>query len=254
MPGPPEPVAPVTPRPSSPEPPSGVPDAAPSLARLEALLRPHGLVARGGFAIRPTDEVPALDGAVPARALVLVGQAGRSIWSAFSASPERRDGAPDPLDRWSARIGRGIARELGARALFPFGGPPFLPFLRWAARAEPLGASPLGLALHPEHGLWHAWRFALAFPDVPADLAPPPPRPPHACEGCRSKPCLGACPVGAFDAAGYDVGACRAHLATPAGADCLERGCRARDACPVGVASRYPEAQVRFHMRAFGGP
>ena len=40
----------------------------------------------------------------------------------------------DPLDRWSRRLIERLARELGGRALFPFGGPPFLPFQRWASQ------------------------------------------------------------------------------------------------------------------------
>ena len=42
-----------------------------------------------------------------------------------------------------------LARELGGKALFPFGGPPFLPFQRWAQRAEPVHSSPIGLLIHP---------------------------------------------------------------------------------------------------------
>jgi hypothetical protein len=31
-------------------------------------------------------------------------------------------------------------------------------------------------------------------------------------------------------------------------------GCLARDACPVGVAYRYPQVQVQFHMQALTLP
>ena len=56
-----------------------------------------------------------------------------------------------------------LGQRFGATPLFPFDGPPWLPFQRWAARAEPLHASPIGPYIHPRHGLWHAWRGALAF-------------------------------------------------------------------------------------------
>jgi hypothetical protein len=65
------------------------------------------------------------------------------------------------------------------------------------------------------------------------------------------KPCLTACPVGAFTPAGYNVPACVAHIAAPAGADCMTEGCRARRACPVGPQYRHIPAQAEFHQRAF---
>ena len=68
------------------------------------------------------------------RTIVLAGMAGRDGWSAFAASPEASDGLDDPLDRWSRRLIEALARELGAQALFPFGGPPFWPFQQWAQR------------------------------------------------------------------------------------------------------------------------
>ena len=82
--------------------------------------------------------------------------------------------------------------------------------------------------------------------DVPAIEATPSP-----CETCRGRPCLSACPVGAFVVGGYDVPACAAHLKSAAGADCMERGCRARRACPVGAGHVPGPAQASFAMRAF---
>src|SRR4030095_137820 len=34
---------------------------------------------------------------------------------------------------------------------------------RWAMRAEAVAPSPLGILIHPDYGLWHAYRGALAF-------------------------------------------------------------------------------------------
>jgi hypothetical protein len=50
----------------------------------------------------------------------------------------------------------------GAVGLFPFQ-KPHLPLQRWAKRAESCHASPLGMFIHPEHGLWHGYRCALAL-------------------------------------------------------------------------------------------
>jgi hypothetical protein len=203
----------------------------------------------GAFHPAPEDGVPALADGRPAATLLIAGNAGGSLWPFFSRSAEAGDGKADPLDRWSARVIGALADDLGGRAVFPFGGPPYRPFQRWAARAAPLGRSPLGMLIHPDFGLWHAFRGAVALAER-LDLPPPDPRP-SPCESCADKPCLAACPVDAFTVSGYDVPACAGHLALPAGADCLGRGCLARRACPVGRAWRYPDDQARLHMTAF---
>jgi hypothetical protein len=141
------------------------------------------------------------------------------------------------------------AIRLGAEAVFPFDGPPFHPFQRWAMRAEAVYPSPLGILVHPEYGLWHAYRGALAFREVLP--LPPPQKPPSPCETCRRKTCLRVCPVGAFRANGYDVAACVARLGSQEGRACLMRGCKARRACPVGRAWRYEPPQAEFHMHGF---
>jgi ferredoxin len=216
-----------------------------SIARVVA---GRGLVLRGAFHPVEGDGVPPLaDG--PAGTLVLAGDLGGAMWAAFRASPEL-DGGPDPLDRWTRRVAGEIATEIGARALFPFGGPPHHPFQRWAARAEPLHVTPLGLLIHPQAGLWHAWRVAFALGariSLPARAAAPAP-----CPAC-AKPCLRACPVDAFTPHGYDARRCRAHVASPEGTVCREHGCRARRACPVGAGHAYGGEQQRFHMAAFLG-
>ena len=163
--------------------------------------------------------------------------------------PRRATGFADPLDRWSRRLIESLARELGGRALFPFGGPPFLPFQRWAQRAEPVHSSPIGLLIHPYYGLWHAYRGAIGFPE---ELAVPEPAPvPSPCESCTGRWCLKSCPVGAFSSTGYDVAACAGHLRSAAGGDCMDFGCRARRACPVGADHAYGPEQASFLMRAF---
>jgi hypothetical protein len=73
------------------------------------------------------------------------------------------------------------------------------------------------------------------------------------CLQCSGKPCLGACPVSAYSVAGFAVQACAGHLHTEAGVPCMEQGCLARRACPVGAGYRYDEAHAAFHMAAFAG-
>jgi hypothetical protein len=183
------------------------------------------------------------------RTIVIAGTVGRDGWEAFAASPEASDGLADPLDRWSQRLIESLAAELGAKALFPFGGPPFLPFQQWAQRAEPVHFSPIGLLIHPYYGLWHAYRGAIGFPEEFA--VPWPALAPSPCETCSGRWCLKTCPVGAFSEAGYDVAACAGHLRSAAGGDCMDFGCRARRACPVGADHAYGPEQANFLMRAF---
>jgi len=205
-----------------------------------------GLVPRGAFKLEDGERVGEL---ADMRTIVLAGMVGREGWNAFAASPEASDGFADPLDRWSRRLIESLARELGGRALFPFGGPPFLPFQRWAQRAEPVHSSPIGLLIHPYYGLWHAYRGAIGFPE---ELAVPESAPvPSPCESCAGRWCLKSCPVGAFSNTGYDVAACAGHLRSAAGEDCMDFGCRARRACPVGADHAYDPVQANFLMRAF---
>ncbi|MEO0681093.1 MAG: ferredoxin, partial [Pseudomonadota bacterium] len=183
-------------------------------------------------------------------AVVMLGTLGPRTWAAFQASPEAEDGAPDPLDRWSRRQAQALAKRFGGAPCLPNDGPPWAPFLRWAARAEPVWPSRLGMTLHARKGLWTSWRAALLLPVWP-EGAPPPPAPvPRPCDPCAA-PCLSACPVGAFaettDGPRYDAEACAAHLRRPEGAECRDRGCLARRACPVGRAYAPTPAQGAFH-------
>jgi hypothetical protein len=132
--------------------------------------------------------------------------------------------------------------------VFPFQRP-YLPFQRWAMRAAACHPSPLGLLIHPDYGLWHGYRGALLF--AAALELPPPDRRASPCDNCADRPCLAACPVGAFDAAAYDIPGCTRHLARAPEPDCMHIGCLARHACPVGRDYRYAPAQARFHMLAF---
>lgn len=215
--------------------------ASPGAAEITAAVGARGLAVLGGFHPGPADSAPETCGT-----LLLLGP-GPDFWPIFADSPERRDGGADPLDRWSARVVGGLAREFGAQALFPFGGPPFQPFLAWARRGGRAWSSPVGMLVHAEAGLFVSYRAALAFGDRFAvdDPAVMP------CPGCAA-PCLSACPVGALTGAGYDVPRCHAHLDTPAGAECLGGGCLVRRACPVGPGQ--PAAQSAFHMAAFHKP
>lgn len=212
-----------------------------TLEPIRQALEAEGLLLRGGFHPSPDD-----NSLRDIATLLLVGNAGPALWRAFQ--PADRTG-PDPLNRWTRRVLSGIADRFGATALFPFEGPPYLPFFAWAKRAEPVTESPIGMMIHPEYGLWHAWRGALAFTERLA--LPETPSTPAPCESCSGRPCLTGCPVDAFREGRYDVAACADHLRTQAGADCVALGCRARRTCPAGADYIYAPDQARFHMDAF---
>ena len=216
-----------------------------TLSNVRTAIESRGLSYRGAFHPAADD----LPNDSDVGTLVLVGFTGHTNWRHFKDSPEAGDGKPDPLDRWSLRVIGALADELGAAALFPFEGPPWLPFIQWAQKAEPVHPSPIGVLIHPDWGLWHSWRGALAFQER-IEL-PPPDRRPRPCDTCVKKPCLTACPVNAFTPNGYDVAACVAHIDSPRGVDCMEEGCRARRACPVGREHMYSPDQARHSMRAF---
>ena len=216
----------------------------PDFGQVAAALEPFGLIPRGGFQPRADDGVPPRRDGLPAATVVLVGNAGPALWRRFRGHAKGRD----PLDAWCREVLTPLARSLGADIIFPFDGPPYPPFLRWAQRAEGLSPSPIGPSIHPEYGLWHAYRGALLFGHV---LATPPPLGGDPCGECADKPCLSSCPVAAFSAGGYDVPACVGHLRQPGGGDCMGQGCRARRACPIGRGYHYGDAQASFHMTAF---
>jgi hypothetical protein len=181
---------------------------------------------------------------------VLVGNAGSGFWEVFANSEEYADGFSDPLDRWSKRIGDGLADFTGAEVTYPFEGPPYAPFLDWAGETGRVSRSPLSIFIHHKHGLWHAYRFMLSFDQVAEDY-PVPEQFPSPCESCSEKPCLSACPVSAFSDGHFDVEKCMSYLKSDENSDCRRYGCVARQACPVMPQNRYIPEHAKFHMQAF---
>ena len=218
------------------------------LEQIRAALSPHGIFVRG--VVNFDGDGPDMDGG-RACTVILLGNIGGSIWPAFSEWMRRKRDIADPLDAWSVEIIRPVAETVGGTAWFP-SEKPWQPFQQWAMRAEGLKPSPLGILIHPDHGLWHGYRGAIGFLDVidhPAvDIRP------HPCDHCPDKPCLDTCPAGAIAPDRFDVPACRTYLGGAGEGNCMRDGCLARNACPVGAEYRYPSEQLRFHMAALSRP
>ncbi|MGJ8602796.1 MAG: ferredoxin [Marivita sp.] len=215
-----------------------------SLGALAADANRVGLSVRGAF--HPNAEDAAPNGT---QTLVMIGPDEPQFWNVFTASPEYQDRKAHPLDRWSKRVTHALAAPFGAVALFPYDGPPYAPFLRWAERTGHNWSSPVGLLVHAKAGLFISFRAVLALPDR-LDLPTAPQSP---CTTCATQPCANACPVGALASnTPYDVPACVAHMRSPEGAACRQ-GCLVRRSCPVSQTFGRLEAQSAFHMRAFLG-
>ena len=218
----------------------------PQLSVISQRLAREGFTALGSFLVRESDAVPAEN----ARYAVLAGNAGADMFARFSKDCNRLE---DRLDTWCRQVIDPIGHELGARVMYPFDRPA-LPFQKWARRAGAGFVSPLGLNIHPEYGLWHAYRALLVFDKIPADSDLPRMVGRSPCDACATRPCLQACPVRAFDGKQFNAGLCRIYLMKRRGRDCLNNGCKARLACPAGKRYRYDREQMQFHMAAFAVP
>ncbi len=186
--------------------------------------------------------------------LLLLASTGTALWTALhAAGVQSRE---HPIDSFVAERLRDIRALIPGptRLLWPDpeGGTPFPVSL--AGRLAGWGhRSPLGLTIHPRHGLWMGYRGAILLgQNLPEDLEPGAPSP---CMSCARRPCIPACPVGAVGGKdGLDAIACFTERLRP-GAAC-GTACAARLACPVGAQSRYTDEQIAHHQthanRSFG--
>lgn len=212
---------------------------------LENAFSEYCLLNRGVFNAR-NDELAEYN----AQSLVLVGVAGSAFWPKFKKSAEYLDGQFDPLDRWSKRIGDAFANKYSARAVYPSDGPPYYPFIGWAKHCETVHSSKMGFSIHPEFGLWHAFRFALLFPKK-IEVVTTTVESQNPCSSCIKSPCLSNCPVSAYTKNGFDPDKCFEYLQQNENGECRTKGCITRRSCPEGIAYQYVPEHAEFHMTAF---
>ena len=203
------------------------------------MLAPSGLMPLGWFEV---EEKPAL----------LIGNVGSSLWPGFSKSDQLADGEPDPLNRWTVEIISTLVQTYGSGSVsevrYPFGEPNW-PFQSYARQALNISQSPIGLLIHPEYGLWMAFR-AVVIMAAKFEISGSEPKA-SPCDSCAEKPCLDTCPIGAFTPDNYDYVSCKSYVASEPGRTCHDGGCQARQACPVGRNYIYERPHQAFHMKAF---
>ena len=208
---------------------------------LEHAASTRHLLVLGGFHPAPGD---ALEGV---ETLVLLGPNEPDYWTALKDSPEWN--GPDPVDSWSNRVIGTWAADFKAQAFYPFGGPPWHPFITWAQNTGRIHQSPSGMLVHDRAGLFVSFRGALGLSER-IDIPAPPESP---CANCADQPCKTACPVSALKGDSYAVDICKDHLRTDAGQDCMTDGCRARRSCPVSQNWGRLTEQSAYHMQRFRG-
>ncbi len=172
--------------------------------------------------------------------LILLASTGSALWDAMSAAGwlDRAD----PVDSWCAAALAELRDALPGRAVFVFPSRSSVDVVALGRAAGWAHPTPLGLGMHPEHGLWVGYRGAIlvdsALPERGIVAAPSP------CATCVHTPCVTSCLGAAVEPGGLQIAACFGQrlVETP----CATR-CASRLACPVGALSRYGEAQIAHH-------
>lgn len=196
-----------------------------------------------GALLAPADLYPAY------RRAVLLGSGGGAFWQRFNQDETHPPALrPDPLDRYTEDRVESLLAILreddpSAVAVYPFRHlHQILPFLGLTQGLPFLQTAPFGVTLDPLHGPWFAWRAAvLTAAEYPESVFPEQ----APCARCPA-PCESACPVGAVHREGFRWRDCVEHRLS---AESCRETCLAREACPVGVDSRYPRPEIRYHYR-----
>ncbi|MCO4773420.1 MAG: hypothetical protein KDA24_25530 [Deltaproteobacteria bacterium] len=173
--------------------------------------------------------------------LLLFGSTGSALWDALTAANwlER----PDPVDSWCGTRLASLRDSLPCRGVFVFPSRAPVDVVALGRAAGWAHPTPLGLGMHPEHGLWVGYRGALlldtSLPERGVIAAPSP------CEECRDTPCVTECLGQAVEPGGLLIDTCFTQRLAPS--PCATR-CASRLACPVGAEHRYSDPQIAHHQ------
>ncbi len=175
------------------------------------------------------------------RMLVLIGN-DRRAWPKFrawlDAEPSRKKLA-HPFDTWTVETLknglRAMPRDKVIDLRFAFEAPPRAFAAQHLAAITGLACrGPAALSVHPVIGPWFALRAALIL-DIAGEEAAPAE---DLCARCDGQPCVKALEVA------------QQSERQPSRANILKRHepwLAIRDACPIGRAHRYSDAQIRWH-------
>lgn len=174
------------------------------------------------------------------RQLILIGNAGPTLWASVKAA---RLDSTDPIDDFSTRaVDEWFAAHYGntpSQHLYPGDAPLDLQSLGRLAGWH--HASPFKIGINARWGTWFAYRVALL---AGTGIAPTPVSQGESpCNRCSAKPCTTACPANAMESGDFDLPRCIAYRRR-AGSACAQT-CLARISCPVGTRHRYDEEQIR---------
>lgn len=179
------------------------------------------------------------------RQLILVGHQGRDFWTALQ---QRGMHGAHPVDQFvTERIAawmEGPVRGHAWHQVFP--GPQAVGLQHLGRLAGWHHASPFWVGVHNTWGSWFAYR-AVVLADTDWAVTPPLGSP-SPCQSCSDKPCISACPANALESTqtgAWQLQTCL-DFRKQVGSPCQDR-CLARNACPVGVAHRYDDAQISYH-------
>ncbi len=213
--------------------------------------RIRGRLADAGFGLCASLSVEEYDRLVPepwradtvfteTRGILVVANAGRSLWPRFRTSPEASL-ERDPLDRYTARaFGEACAPDARFALYHEQRAGAYLPLVALAERAGLGTPGRVGVLLHSEYGPWLSLRGLVYLPRAVAWAEPEPFAP---CTGCPA-PCASACHGGVVGLRGVDVEGCyRSRLELE---PCKLR-CDARAACVLGPEHAFPPEQVAHH-------
>lgn len=234
-----------------------------TLERIRRAAAPHGLnliaatpVARYDDAVKEISRASAIDPL--ARSIVVIGNGGGAMWTAFKAQVARNPGWWDrdnPLDDFIREVvERDVAAPIRASGLqcttvYPFmSSSQTLNFIELGKVAGIAGPSILGVTVHPVYGPWIAFRAALLLDEELDSFSDASGFDP--CPRCTVRTCIPACPVGAIGIdTGWDIPKCLTHR-VEVEPDCAPR-CHARAGCVLGPEHRYPDDELAYHqMRA----
>lgn len=178
--------------------------------------------------------------------LILIGHGGNAMWRQARAQ-DRLQGA-DPIDSFSLFYVTRFINEYmdGCPHVVLYPGPIPIPLQQLGALAGWHHASPLGVGVNEQYGLWFGYRAAvLVQTKLAVDVAV---RGDSPCVRCKDKPCVHTCPASALSTTNSpNVGVCvdfRLEHNSPCANQCL-----ARSVCPAGEQYRYSDDQMRYFYR-----